>query len=66
MNTEIFSVSYPGVEPYISNFLHSLAKQTDKNFTLFLLNDGFPDILRFLEGIEFFIKVTQIMNDRIV
>jgi glycosyltransferase involved in cell wall biosynthesis len=58
-NTAIFSVSYPGVEPYISDFLHSLLKQTDKNFTLFLLNDGLHDIGGFLEGIEFSVKVFE-------
>lgn len=58
-NTAIFSVSYPGVEPYISDFLHSLSKQIHKNFTLFLLNDGLPDVGRFLEGIDFSIKVLE-------
>ncbi|MBW2003489.1 MAG: glycosyltransferase family 2 protein [Deltaproteobacteria bacterium] len=59
MDTAIFSVSYPGVEPYIPDFLHSLSKQTDKNFELFLLNDGLPDIGRFLEGIDFSVKVLE-------
>lgn len=58
-NTAIFSVSYPGVEPYISDFLHSLSKQTDKDFVLFLLNDGLSDIERFLERIDFPVKVLE-------
>jgi len=58
-NTAIFSVSYPGVKPYISDFLHSLSKQTDKDFVLFLLNDGFSDIEQFLEGIDFHVKVLE-------
>ncbi len=58
-DTAIFSVSYPGVKPYISDFLHSLSKQTDKDFVLFLLNDGFSDIEQFLEGIDFHVKVLE-------
>ena len=55
----IFSVSYPSAEPYISDFLHSLSKQTDKNFVLFLLNDGLLDIERYLEKIDFPVKVLE-------
>ncbi|QTA93610.1 Glycosyltransferase domain-containing protein [Desulfonema magnum] len=55
----MFTVSYPGVEPYISDFFHSLCKQTDKNFAIFLLNDGVSDIRRFLEGFDFSIKVLE-------
>lgn len=57
--TVVFTVSYPAVEPYISDFLHSLSKQTDKDFALFLLNDGLSDIERFLEGIDFPVKVLE-------
>jgi glycosyltransferase involved in cell wall biosynthesis len=59
MNTAIFSVSYPDAEPYIADFLHSLSKQTDRSFVLYLLNDGLPDIGRFLEGINFPVKVLE-------
>ena len=59
INTAVFTVSYPSVEPYISDFLHSLSKQKDKNFALFLLNDGLPDIGRFLEAIDFPVKVLE-------
>jgi len=58
-NTALFTVSYPAVRPYISDFLNSLCKQTDKNFVLYLLNDGLSDIWRFLEGIDFSIKVLE-------
>lgn len=58
-NIAIFSVSYPSVEPYISDFLYSLSKQTDKNFALFLLNDGLLDIERYLEEIDFPVKVLE-------
>ena len=58
-DTAIFSVSYLGVEPYISDFLQSLSKQTDKDFVLFLLNDGLSDIERFLEGIDFSVEVLE-------
>jgi len=56
-NTAILSVVYPGVEPYLSDFFRSLSKQTDKNFDLFLINDGLLDIGRFLEEFDFPIKV---------
>ena len=49
-NTALFTVFYPSVEPYVSDFLHSLCNQTDKNFTLYLLNDGLPNVEEFLEG----------------
>jgi glycosyltransferase involved in cell wall biosynthesis len=58
-DTVIFSVSYPGVKLYISDFFHSLSKQTDKKFILFLLNDGLSDIARFLEGIDFPVQILE-------
>lgn len=56
-NNAIFSVFYPRVEPYIPEFLYSLSKQTDKNFTLFLLNDGLSDVERFLKKVNFPVKI---------
>jgi hypothetical protein len=44
MNTAVFSVVYPGVEPYLSEFLHSLSNQTDLEFTLYLINDNFLEL----------------------
>lgn len=58
-HTAIFTVCYPSVEPYFSYFLHSLSKQTDKNFVLFLLNDGLLDVGRFLKGINFPVNVLE-------
>jgi len=59
MDTAIFSVSYPGVEPYIFDFLNSLSRQTDKDFILFLINDGYHDIGQFLERIDFPVKMRE-------
>ena len=57
--TAIFTVSYPAVEPYIADFLHSLSRQTDKDFILFLINDGCHDIGRVLERIDFPVNVLE-------
>jgi len=37
------------MEAYFQEFLSSLSKQTDRDFTLFLINDGLPNIARFLK-----------------
>jgi glycosyltransferase involved in cell wall biosynthesis len=55
----VFSVCYAGVEPYISDFLRSLSAQTDKHFTLFLLSDGFPDLGRHIDDIDFPVRVLE-------
>ena len=57
MNTVVFSVVYPGIEDYFVEFLASLAKQSFKNFTLFLINDGLPNIGEFLRPINIDVKV---------
>lgn len=57
MDTAVFSVVYPGVEPYFPEFLSTLSKQTDRNFTLFLINDGLPNIEDFLKRTDFDVKV---------
>ena len=57
MDTAVFSVVYPGVEPYFSEFLSTLSKQTDRNFTLFLINDGLPNIEGFLKRADLDVKV---------
>jgi glycosyltransferase involved in cell wall biosynthesis len=59
MNTVVFSVIYPGVEQYLRDFISSLLKQTDKDFTLFLINDGCLNIDLLLERIDIPIKVLQ-------
>ncbi len=47
----VLSVVFPGVEPYLPEFLSSLSKQTDGDFKLFLINDG-------MQGLEGFLKNT--------
>lgn len=49
MYTAVFSVVYPSMEAYFPEFLSTLSKQTDRNFTLFLINDGLSNIDCFLE-----------------
>jgi len=44
MSIAVFSVIYPNALPYFNEFLNSLAKQTYKDFTLFLVNDGVSSI----------------------
>lgn len=57
MDTAVFSVVYPGVETYFSEFLSTLSKQTDRNFTLFLINDGLSNIEDFLKKADLDVKV---------
>jgi len=57
MDTVVFSVVYRGVEPYFSEFISTLSKQTDRNFTLFLINDGLLNIERFLKRTDLDVKV---------
>lgn len=59
MKTAVFSVVYPGVEPYISEFLSSLSKQTDQDFILFLVNDGLSDIEIFMKEVDFNFRVIK-------
>ncbi|MDL1980925.1 MAG: hypothetical protein LWX02_05535 [Deltaproteobacteria bacterium] len=57
MDTAVFSVVYPGMEAYFPEFLSTLSKQTDRNFTLFLINDGLPNIDGFLKRADLDVKV---------
>ena len=59
MDTVVFSVVYPGVEAYFPEFLSTLSKQTDRNFTLFLINDGLPNIENFLKRADLDVKVKE-------
>jgi len=59
MDTAVFSVVYPGVEAYFPEFLSTLSKQTDRNFTLFLINDGLPNIEDFLKRADLDVKVKE-------
>lgn len=58
-NTAIFSVVYPGGEQYVPEFLKSLSRQTNRDFTLFLINDGLPNLGRLLEGFDLPVKVRE-------
>lgn len=59
MDTVVFSVVYPGVEAYFPEFLSTLSKQTDRNFALFLINDGLPNIEDFLKRTDLDVKVKE-------
>ena len=59
MDTAVFSVVYPGVEIYFPEFLSTLSKQTDRNFTVFLINDGLPNIEDFLKRTDLDVKVKE-------
>lgn len=60
MNTAIFSVVYPGIDEYFSEFLSTLSRQSSKNFTLFLINDGFVNVREFLKRCDFDVKVIDV------
>lgn len=53
MNIAVFSVVHPNSEPYFHEFIGSLSRQTDKDFTLFLINDGIKKIEELLHGHHF-------------
>jgi len=57
MKTAVFSVVYPGIDDYFAEFIASLSKQTQKNFTLFLINDGLANIEAFLRRTNFNVNV---------
>lgn len=45
----VLSAIYPQAKPYILEFLSSLARQTDSEFSLFLVNDGLSQVESFLK-----------------
>lgn len=49
-STVVFSVVYPGVEEFLPEFLSSLEKQSNQDFTLVLVNDGLPTLKDYLAG----------------
>lgn len=57
MNTAVFSVVYPGVERYLPDFLNSLANQSDRDFTLFLINDNVEDKNIFFMQFPFSVRI---------
>lgn len=59
MGTAVLSVIYPEAKPYIPEFLSSLSTQTNKDFTLFLVNDGFEGIDMFLKKADLDVQVIK-------
>lgn len=59
MDTAVFSVVYPGIEAYFPEFLSTLSKPTDRNFTLFLINDGLSNIENFLKRTDLDVTVKE-------
>lgn len=60
MNIAVFSVIYPGIDDYFSEFLASLSRQSNKNFTLFLINDGLSSVVEFLQQTDLDAKVKDV------
>jgi glycosyltransferase involved in cell wall biosynthesis len=54
MNSTIalFTVVYPGCEPYLNRFFQSVREQDSEDFHLMVLNDGVTDLNRYTEGLE--------------
>ena len=48
IKTAVLTFVYQGVEPYINDFMNSLQKQTDTNFDLIIINDGFKQLEQFI------------------
>ena len=59
MKTAVLSVVYPGVEPYFPEFLFSLSTQTNKDFTLILINDGLAEVDVFLKKVDLNFQVIE-------
>lgn len=60
MAAAVFSVVYPGVEKYFSELLSSLSNQTDKNFTLFLVDDGMANLENIIKNSDLNIEVLKL------
>ena len=48
MKTAVLTVVYEEVQSYINDFMNSLQKQTDTNFDLIIINDGFNQLEKFV------------------
>lgn len=57
MKTVVLSFIYPGVECYFSQFLKSLSTQADKDFVLYLVNDGMVNPSFFLKNFDLPVKI---------
>lgn len=46
-NITLFTIVYPGCEPYLARFFRSVQAQDFKHFDLLILNDGFKNLQQF-------------------
>jgi glycosyltransferase involved in cell wall biosynthesis len=60
MNIALFSVIHLNALPYFNEFLDSLANQTYKDFTLFLVNDGVSNTEEMIRRFDFNIMLKNI------
>jgi len=58
-----FTVVYPGVERYLNDFLSSLSHQSEKNFNLYIFNDGLSTLEVYLKPYRAYLDYT-IVNVR--
>lgn len=61
MKTAVFSVVYPGVEEYLDDFFLSLSSQDDKDFELFIVNDGLNNLKQWTSKLKmpFYIREVE-------
>ncbi|MGC9337716.1 MAG: glycosyltransferase family A protein [Candidatus Cloacimonadia bacterium] len=60
MKTAVLTVVHPSSEPYFHEFLYSLSRQTDPDFTIFLINDGIHDIENILQEYHLSVRVRNV------
>jgi len=60
MNIALFSVIHPSSLSYFGQFLNSISKQTYKDLTLFLVNDGVSNIAEIIQRLDFNIILKKI------
>lgn len=60
IKTSILSVIFPENIKYFNYFLESLQSQTEKNFTLILLNDGVPEIENYFVNFDLNVEIFDI------
>lgn len=59
MHIAVLSVVYPEVEKYVTEFLNSLFRQTNKDIILYLINDGFSNIQSLFSKYDFSVKIKE-------
>ena len=60
--TAVLTTWYPSVEPYLEKFITSINNQTDKNFSLIILNNRFLNSKKFKKKINKKINVIEIFS----